>query len=179
MNQKLPQILGFGIILDIIILDQLTKWLAMEYFLRPRLGEATIGFLDCVMTAPERLRPVYIDVTSYFNLVMVWNEGVSFNMMQNTGPLILSLLAIGISSILAWWLYKSESKTEAIALGLIIGGALGNTIDRARFGAVADFLDFYVGTYHWPAFNLADSSISIGVAILLFHGFFMDKKKDK
>ena len=109
---------------------------------------------------------------------MVWNEGVSFNMMQNTGPLILSLLAIGISSILAWWLYKSESKTEAIALGMIIGGALGNTIDRARFGAVADFLDFYVGTYHWPAFNLADSAISIGVAVLLFHGFFMSKKKD-
>jgi signal peptidase II len=92
----------------------------------------------------------------------------------------LTILALVISAVLATWLMKSTSKFESISLGLIIGGAIGNVIDRLRFGAVADFFDVYVGQYHWPAFNIADASICIGVALLLIHGLFLDKTdKDK
>ena len=73
-------------------------------------------------------------------------------------------------------LFKSETKFESLSYGMIIGGAFGNLIDRFRFGGVADFLDVYVGTYHWPSFNIADACITIGVVLLLIQGIFMSKK---
>ncbi|MCH2547485.1 MAG: signal peptidase II [Alphaproteobacteria bacterium] len=109
-------------------------------------------------------------VTPFFNLVTVWNPGISFGMLQDisNGQWILSAVAMLIVAWLFVWLRKVEHRSTALALGLIIGGAIGNIIDRIRFSAVFDYLDFHAFGYHWPAFNLSDSFIFIGVALLLF-----------
>jgi signal peptidase II len=109
-------------------------------------------------------------VSGFFNLVHVRNTGVSFGMFQSDsmlGPWLLSGFAVVVSVALCAWLARAESRLVATALGLIIGGALGNVVDRLRFGAVFDFLDFHAFGWHWPAFNLADSAIAVGVAGLL------------
>lgn len=110
-----------------------------------------------------------ITVLPFFNLVEVWNPGVSFGMFKHLayGQWLLSALAIGITVILLRCLWRTQQRLTAAAYGLIIGGAVGNTIDRIRFGAVADYLDFYAFGYHWPAFNVTDSAICIGVVLLL------------
>ena len=115
-----------------------------------------------------------IEVTSFFNLVMVWNTGASFGLFSSQSlwtQVILVGLAIFFSIFLIVWLRRTRSVWLSIALGLIIGGALGNAIDRMVYSAVADFLDFHVFEYHWPSFNVADIAISLGVIILLIDGF--------
>jgi signal peptidase II len=114
-----------------------------------------------------------IEVVPFFSLVKVYNYGVSFGMFNDLtyGSMILSVIAIGITLILCFMLLKIKKLYMGVAFGLIIGGAIGNIIDRVRFGAVADFLDFYIGDYHWPAFNMADSAVFIGVAIIVLDGF--------
>lgn len=110
------------------------------------------------------------EVTDFFNLVLVWNRGISFGVFSNHPeymPWILTASALMIMVALLVWLRKVTRWQTALALGLVLGGALGNVIDRIRFGAVVDFLDFHAMGYHWPAFNIADSVIFIGVAILL------------
>lgn len=120
-----------------------------------------------------------------FNLVRAWNTGVSFSMFNNYGNLgawLLSGAALVIVGFLLWWLKNETSRLSQVALGLIIGGALGNVIDRVRLGAVFDFLDFYIGESHWPAFNLADSFICIGAAILIWQsaaGYLYKEKGEK
>lgn len=114
-----------------------------------------------------------IVVTPFFNLVMVKNFGVSFGMFNNLayGYLILSGIALFITIVLLIWMWKERKLYPSIALGLIIGGAIGNIIDRVLFGSVADFLDFHWQGYHWPAFNLADSTVFIGVAMIIMENF--------
>lgn len=113
----------------------------------------------------------------FFNLVVVHNYGISFGMFNDIsyGPLILSAIAIIITIMLLIWMWREKKLYLSIALGLIIGGAVGNIIDRVRYGAVADFLDFHISGYHWPAFNLADSAVFIGVAMILLESFFTGK----
>ena len=108
-------------------------------------------------------------VTPFFNLVTVWNPGISFGMLQDipNGQWILSAVAMLIVAWLFVWLRKVEHRSTAWALGLIMGGAIGNIIDRIRFSAVFDYLDFHVFGYHWPSFNLADSSIFLGAIVLV------------
>lgn len=119
-----------------------------------------------------------IEVTPFFNLVMVWNRGVSFGMFsEQNQPLLLICLSLVICGVLLVWLFKAESRAVALAIGLVIGGALGNVIDRVRFGAVADFFDFYIENWHWPAFNIADSCIFIGVVVLCIDSMFMHRHK--
>jgi signal peptidase II len=113
-----------------------------------------------------------IEVTPFFKLVQVWNHGVSFGMFNHhdnpaTQRSILVLLTVAIILGLLQWLKRTEKKRLGFALGLIIGGALGNLLDRFHYGAVADFLYFHLGQYYWPAFNLADSCIVIGVGLIL------------
>ena len=147
---------GLGIALAVFILDQGTKYLILEIVMQP---------------------PRVIEVTDFFNLVMVWNRGVSFGLLSNDspyGPWLLAALAIGISTVLVFWLRKAETRFLATSLGLVIGGAIGNVIDRVRFGAVADFLDFHALGYHYPAFNVADSAIVVGVLLILLEGFFVE-----
>ena len=118
-------------------------------------------------------------VTSFFNLALTYNRGMSFGLF-NDGPgvnaLFFSLVAAAIVAVLVYWLRRVASPFLAIAIGLIIGGAVGNVIDRIRLGAVVDFLDFHVGSLHWPAFNLADSAICIGVAAMLLDGLLLRRE---
>lgn len=111
-----------------------------------------------------------IEVLPFFNLVEVWNRGISFGMFSNLayGQWLLSGLSMTIIVAFLIWLRKVDNTFTAIALCLVIGGALGNLVDRLSFGAVADYLDFYAFGYHWPAFNLTDSAIFLGAVLLLF-----------
>ena len=120
-----------------------------------------------------------IKVFDFFSLVKVWNTGVSFGMFSKieNSEIIFVIIQGGIGLALMFWLYQVKKIYIAIALGLVIGGAFGNTVDRVINGAVADFLDFYIGSYHWPAFNLADTAIFIGIMVLIFDEFFINKFK--
>lgn len=111
----------------------------------------------------------HIKVLPFFTLVKVWNRGVSFGMFNDLvyGQWLLSALAITITVILLRWLWGTHERLIATALALVVGGAVGNTIDRLRYGAVADYLDFHAFGYHWPAFNLTDSAIFVGVCLIL------------
>lgn len=114
-------------------------------------------------------------IPGFFNLVIVWNRGVSFGMLGGDGalpPWVLSMVSVVISIALFLWLRRVTLRWSAIAIGLVIGGAVGNVIDRALWGAVFDFADFYIGTWHWPAFNVADAAIVLGVAALLLESLF-------
>lgn len=103
-----------------------------------------------------------------FNLVYHRNDGVTFGFLSSAPWWGLVVLATTICFWLTVLMFKTKEAGEAVAYGLIIGGAFGNVIDRIRVGSVTDFLDFYVGDQHWPAFNLADVAIFVGVALLIF-----------
>lgn len=114
-------------------------------------------------------------VTSFFNLVLVFNPGASFSFLADAGgwqKWFFVGLALGISLWLLSLLRKhAQERLMPAALSLILGGAIGNVVDRLRFDAVVDFLDFHLAGYHWPAFNVADSAITVGVALMLLHQF--------
>ncbi|MCI0545984.1 MAG: signal peptidase II [Candidatus Rokubacteria bacterium] len=138
----------------VLIVDLVTKALALE-----RL-------------APGRPVPV---IDGFFSLTLVLNPGLAFGMLGTTPEAwrwivaALSLVALAVLAVLAVRLLPGGGRITQCALGLIFGGAVGNLIDRARFGAVVDFLDFYWREYHWPAFNVADSAITVGVTLLALH----------
>lgn len=115
----------------------------------------------------------FIEVLPFFNLVTVYNYGVSFGMFNDlaNGHIILSILTAFILLLLFFWLKTVKKPLLSYALAMVIGGALGNLSDRITYGAVADFLDFHVMGYHWPAFNIADSCIFIGVVLIIFDSF--------
>jgi signal peptidase II len=114
-----------------------------------------------------------IELTPFLNLVLVWNRGVSFGMLgaADFGPWPFVALSAVIVAGLAIWLWRLDRLWLALAVGAVIGGALGNVVDRIAYGAVADFLDFHLRGYHWPAFNVADSAIVIGVAAIVLEAF--------
>lgn len=125
--------------------------------------------------------PGGIEVTPFFNMVMVWNRGVSFGLLNSGDEAaqawLLSAFAAAMCVALVIWLRRAANRLVATGLGLVIGGAIGNIIDRLRFGAVADFLDFHLAGWHWPAFNVADAGIVVGVVCLLADGLFTKPKK--
>jgi signal peptidase II len=139
--------------LAILILDQVTKYWALQ-----RLP-------------PGLPRPV---LDSFFSLTLVMNPGLAFGMLSSMPAgwrwvvALLSIGALGILAMVGLRMLPGGGRFTPLALGMIFGGAVGNLIDRARFGAVVDFLDFYWRGYHWPAFNVADSAITVGVALLAF-----------
>jgi len=117
------------------------------------------------------------EMTSFFNLVMVWNQGVSFGMFQlpqSWGPLFWTGLSILFILFLFVWAVQSSSKFFQIMVALIIGGAIGNVIDRIQYGAVADFFDFHLFGYHWPAFNVADIAIFCGACLIILNQLFFN-----
>lgn len=122
-----------------------------------------------------------IEIFSFFNIVYVLNKGVSFGMFSNleNSYVIFSFVQSSIILILFFWLFFNQKKYTSIALGLVIGGAFGNVIDRIQNGGVTDFLDFYIDSYHWPAFNIADSFVFIGVFLLVFEDIFLKNKIKK
>jgi len=166
-------------IAGLLVVDQASKWFVLERIFRPSLGAGEpLGFLAWPGQATPRLDFVSLPVLPFFNLTMVWNEGVSFGLLAADGPMgtwLLKGLALAIVIGFSVWLARSQSVAERVSLALIIGGALGNIYDRARFGAVADFFHVYWCEWHFPVFNVADACISIGVAALLIFGLFFDK----
>ena len=123
-----------------------------------------------------------VEITPFFNLVHVYNKGAAFSFLADQGGWqrwFFAVLAFAICGLLIHWLRKQSvtQRWSGIAYSLIIGGALGNVFDRLVLGHVVDFLDFYWGTAHWPAFNLADSFIFIGAAMIVLDGFRGEKKE--
>ena len=114
-------------------------------------------------------------VPGFFNITHIRNPGGAFGFLagQQAGLRNAVFLAVSVAALyLVFYFYKNTPRSYAAlsaAFAMIFGGAVGNLIDRIRFGEVVDFLDVYIGKYHWPAFNIADSAISIGIAIFLFH----------
>ena len=146
--------LGLAIALAVIVLDQAAKAWVLSFF----AGH------DGVPVAT---------VTSFFNLVLTGNRGVSFGLFNNNAAMntaVFTVLAAVIVIALLLWLRRAQTPLIRLALGLIIGGAIGNMIDRLYRGAVVDFLDFHLGDWHWFAFNVADAAICLGVAALLLDG---------
>lgn len=115
-----------------------------------------------------------VEILPFFNLATVWNSGVSFGMFSRMGAdnaTVLVAFAAGLTTVLIVWLRRTQHSFLARGIGLVIGGAIGNIIDRVRFGAVFDFIDVHAYGYHWPAFNIADAAICIGVGLILLDGF--------
>lgn len=116
-----------------------------------------------------------IVIENFFNLTHILNPGGAFGLFATQSPEIRKFIFLFMSSLVALfvlWFYKKCAQDFVFlshGLALIFGGALGNLIDRFKYGKVLDFLDFYMGSSHWPAFNVADSAISIGMAILIYH----------
>jgi signal peptidase II len=154
--------LGLAVAGAALVLDQLTK----------------LYFYDLLVESGRRV----IEVLPFFNLVTVWNYGISFGMFNNGSAgasIIFVVLAVAIVAALLLWLRSANHPLVSTALGLVIGGALGNVIDRLRFGAVFDFLDFHLGGWHWPAFNVADAAISVGVVLLCIDALFLSARSAK
>ncbi|MCD8563317.1 MAG: signal peptidase II [Alphaproteobacteria bacterium] len=173
------RLFGLLVIVFVILADQLSKWAITEKLLRPMGEHSSFGFFSWLSQAPERLPPARVELMPFFNIVMVWNEGVSFGLFNNLAvpiPVLLSGFSLLLSAAFIIWMLRTTSCATALALALIVGGALGNVIDRLRFGAVIDFLDFYIGNWHWPAFNLADSCIVLGVLGLIVYSLFFEKR---
>ena len=144
--------IGTGLTSAALVLaaDQLSKW-------------AILSVIDLPQRSQIVLDPV-------LNLTMVWNHGVTFGLLTGVGLWahgVLVAVALAVVAGLGVWLRRAENRVVAVALGAIAGGAIGNVIDRLRFGAVVDFIDAHLGAWHWYVFNLADAAIVCGVAALV------------
>lgn len=146
--------ISFVIAIIIIIADQLTKFWAnnnLEYGI-----------------------PLHL-INDFFSLTLLYNDGAAFSIFSNQDGwqkfFLLGISATASIAIIVWLCVGQMNLWLTYGLGLILGGAVGNLIDRALYGYVIDFLDFYVGSWHWPAFNIADSGISIGAALLIIEVF--------
>jgi signal peptidase II len=147
--------LGFAVAAVIAVGDQLSKLWVLGFFAARPAG------------------PRVLNIAPFFNLVLTGNRGMSFGLFNNdtaANTVIFTALAALIVLGLVIWLRRAETVLLKAAIGLVIGGAVGNVIDRLVRGAVVDFLDFHLGEWHWFAFNLADSAICVGVAALLLDG---------
>ena len=152
----------FGISVLVIVLDQITKYVASHMLL---------------MHEPVAILP-------FFNFTLMHNPGAAFSFLADQAGWqrwLFAGLALGVSIVLAIWLYrlKTHEKWLALALSLVLGGAIGNLIDRVYYGYVIDFIDVYYNTSHWPAFNIADAAISIGAVMLIIDTFRSKEKSSE
>ncbi len=154
-----------GLIAGILVLaaDQLSKWWVLN-----------------VLDLPDLRQVVLLPV---LNLTMVWNNGVTFGLLNGLGSwghVLLAVIALAVVAALGVWLWRAESRLVATAIGAIAGGAIGNVIDRLRFGAVVDFIHAHVNTpwgdLSWYVFNVADAAIVCGVAMLILETRFGRRK---
>lgn len=158
---------GLGVIVGLVVLaaDQISKWWVLN-----------------VLNLPELRQVVLLPV---LNLTMVWNRGVTFGLLNGFAAwssVALAVVALCVVAALGAWLWRAESRLSAIAIGAIAGGAIGNVLDRIRFGAVVDFIHAHIetrwGDYSWYVFNVADSAIVCGVAALIIEALFGRRPAD-
>ncbi len=151
-------IIGLAIVLFTLVADQISKLVIVKHF--------ATNFVNT-------------KVTDFFNLVLVYNKGISFGLFNqfDYSNYLFCFISIIIILFLFKWLKNSKNLGETIALGLIIGGAIGNVIDRFIYPGVVDFLQFHWQEHYWPSFNIADSTICIGVCLLII--FSVDSKSNK
>ena len=151
---RLPR-LGAVMALAILIADQASKWWVLEVFDLPS--------------------KVSVAVLPVLNLTMVWNRGITFGLLSSDSTLasaVLVAVALGVVVALAVWLRRAERLAVALALGAVAGGAIGNVIDRLRYGAVVDFIHAHAWGWSWYVFNIADAAIVCGVGVLLLDSIF-------
>ena len=152
---------AMALVVATLIVDQLSKQLLLDYLLQTELKMVSV-------------------IAGFFRLVIVWNRGVSFGLLGGDRPLpaiLLSGVAIAVCIGLFVWLRRTDRPLTGWGIGLVMGGAIGNVIDRARWGAVFDFADFHVDQWHWPAFNVADSAIVIGVGLMLIDSLIGERQR--
>ena len=161
---ELRDLIPVGIAVAVVIVDQLTKlWIMTTFALHEQ----------------QNIIP------GVFDLVYVTNTGAAFGFLAGSKNLLRQSFFVAVAIIalivivFAYGHLKRQGRIFVYALGLIAGGAVGNLIDRLRFGSVVDFLDFYLGSYHWPAFNVADSAITVGVALFLLGTLLQHQKQTK
>lgn len=145
---------GLFLAILVLFLDQVSKLAILEWVAPPAAG---------------------IPITGFLAVVLVWNRGMSFGMLNSGDPMvpwILGGLAVAVAIGLVWWLARAHRWLVIAGLGLVLGGAVGNLIDRLLYGAVVDFVLLHAGRWQWPAFNLADSAITLGVLALLWDSLF-------
>ena len=153
--------LGFALAAAIAVLDQASKAWVVDLLVEPGRG---------------------LTVTSFFNLVYVKNRGISFGLFRVDdywGPWLFGGLGLAIAALLVVWIVRAETRWVAAAVGAVLGGAIGNILDRIFRGAVVDFLDFHAAGYHWFAFNAADAAISVGVGLLIGISLFGPAERTK
>jgi signal peptidase II len=153
---------GFALAGAMFVLDQFTKWLVAGPVGLTELGQN-------------------IHLLPFFDLTRVHNRGISLGLLtagSDTARWLLVAMTAVIAGVVAWWLTREEQRGDQLALGLVLGGALGNIVDRARLGYVFDFLDLHIGEFRpFLVFNVADACISIGVVILILRAFLVREPK--
>jgi signal peptidase II len=157
---------GLAIAAGVLVADQLSKWWILEVARLPEIG---------------RLRLLDFGTVG-MDFAMVWNRGVTFGLLAGDTlwhRVGLAMLALAVVAFLVRWLTRAENRTVTVALGAVIGGAIGNVIDRLRFGAVVDFVDTWVAGWHWYVFNVADAAIVLGVVALMADALFRPKQAGK
>lgn len=160
MKPRIYTLTGVMMTLTILMLDQASKYWVLEILDLPSLRQVV--------------------VLPFFYLTMVWNRGVTFGMFASDGQAgQLILVGIACAAVIAFgfWLWRARNWLTALSVGAIAGGAIGNVIDRMRFGAVVDFLHFHAWGWSWYVFNIADAAIVCGVAALILDGFLRPEEK--
>ncbi len=150
-----PARLGWSAAAAVLVLDQASKWAILLWVMDP---------------------PRTIPVTPFFNLALAFNTGAAFSFLADAGGwqnyfFIAIALGVSIAIVVMTYRLRAEEIQVAVGLALVLGGALGNVIDRIRFGHVVDFLDVYYRSWHWPTFNVADSAITVGAVLLVLDAF--------
>src|SRR3569623_2126267 len=156
--------IGFAVAALVLLLDQLAKWVVTGPLALNRLGDQLV------------LLPI-------FNFTYTQNQGISLGLLNATNPVgrwLLVAMTAAIAIAVAVWITREKNRVDQIALGMVLGGALGNILDRARFGFVVDFADLHFGDFRpFLVFNVGDAAISIGVVILLLRAFLSRKDAPK
>ena len=134
----------------VLLADQITKYCALQNITKP------------------------VFVTSFLNFILTLNKGISFSLLtfdKKSMTWLLTVVIVLITGFFIKWMWETKQRFMKLCLSLICAGAIGNLMDRFRFGAVVDFIDFHIGDWHWPAFNIADSAVCIGAVMLLVYSF--------
>jgi signal peptidase II len=157
-----PSRIGVAAALVTLVLDQIAKLY-------------TLFVYDLPVREPVHLTP-------FLDLIVVWNRGISYGLFQQhteAGRWILVAVSLAAALALSVWIRRTEGRLLAACLGLIVGGAVGNAIDRVAYGAVFDFIHFHIGSFSWYVFNVADAAIVAGVVGLIYDSFVLEKRRTR